>query len=271
MVTLDALVLPAFDDLEGLPSETAPWHERHELEHTLEIPGLPVPLAHDRRLGVAPTGVGKAAAATTVTALLSSPALDIGDALVCSVGVAGGPPEIPVGSVVVADTVLDWDDKCRFGGGELALDPYTGDQGVFELDADLVERARAVATGVELSRPTASNERPVVTGGVNLCGDELWHGAELADQVGWLLDERGVGEYRATEMEDVGTASALARFGRLDRYLTVRGISNHDRPAGDRDPAESLLDPAFESGFGVAAENAARVAGAVLEDIRDVS
>jgi len=271
MVSLDALVLPAFDDLEGLPGEATPWHERYALDHTVEIPGVSEPLSHDGRLGVVPTGVGKAAAATTVTALLSSPALDTGDALVCSVGVAGGPPELPVGSVVVADTVLDWDDKCRFGGDELALDPYTGDQGVFELDADLVGRARSVATGVDLSRPAASTERPVVTGGVNLCGDELWHGAALADQVGWLLDERGVGEYRATEMEDAGTASALARFGRLDRYLTVRGISNHDRPADGGDPAESLFDPAFESGFGVAAENAARVAGAVLEDIRDGS
>ena len=164
------------------------------------------------------------------------------------------------------------DDKARFGDGELALDPYTGDQGVFELDADLVERARSVAAGVELSQPAdQSGERPVVTGGVNLCGDELWHGAALAEQVGWLLDERGVGTYRATEMEDAGTASALARFGQLDRYLTVRGISNHDRPTDDGDPAESLFDPAFESGFGVAAENAVGVAGAVLEHVCDWS
>ncbi len=27
-VTLDALVLPAFDDLAGLPSEAAPWHDQ---------------------------------------------------------------------------------------------------------------------------------------------------------------------------------------------------------------------------------------------------
>ena len=271
-VTLDALVLPAFDDLDGLPGEAAPWHERYDLDSVLTVPGVAEPLCHDGQVGVVPTGVGKAAAATTTSALLSSPALDIGDGLVCSVGVAGGPPAVPVGSVVVADAVLDWDDKCRFGGDSLALNPYTGEQGVFELDADLVEQARAVGADVNLQEPDREKtdgrfgERsPSVLGGVNLCGDELWHGGALAAQAGWLLDERDIGPYRATEMEDAGTAFALERFGLLDRYLTVRAVSNHDRPPGDGDPAESIFEPAFESGFGVAAENAVRVAGAVLD------
>jgi len=271
-VSLDALVLPAYEDLEGLPGEAAPWHEAYSLEHTVEVAGTPGPLHHDGHLGVVPTGVGKAAAATTVSALLSSPRVDVRGALVCSVGVAGGPPAVPIGSVVVADTVLDWDDKCRFGGGSLALNPYTGEQGVFRLDADLVEWGRSVANGVALREPAASVEHgqtserpPEILGGVNVCGDEHWHGGAIAEQVEWLLAERGVGEYRVTEMEDAGTAFALERFGLLDRYLAVRGVANHDRPPGEDDPAESMFDPAFESGFGVAVENAVSVGQAIVD------
>jgi len=275
-VTLDALVVPAFDDLDGLPGETEPWHERYDLAESLDVAGVPEPLRHDGRLGVVPTGVGKVAAATTVTALLSSPGLAV-DGPICSVGVAGGPPDVSLGSVVVADTVLDWDDKCRFDGGELALNPYTGEHGVVHLDPDLVEQARTAAETVDLRRPGVDSEQgggaqpaggpPEVLGGVNVCGDELWHGHGMADQVEWLLDERGVGPYRLTQMEDVGTAAALARFDALDRYLTIRGVSNHDRPRGDRPPAESFADPAFEAGFGTAAENAVRVARHVIETV----
>lgn len=272
-VELDVLVLPAYEDLEGLPGEAGPWHEAYGLDDAVEVTGPPEPLRHNGRIGIVPTGVGKSAAATTVSALLSSPQLDLQETLVCSVGVAGGPPTVPVGSVVVADTVLDWDDKCRFGGERLALNPYTGDQGVFDLDADLVEWARSVGAGVELRAPDSSVEHgepsdgtPAILGGVNVCGDEHWHGEAVAEQVEWLLAEREAGRYRVTEMEDAGTAFALSRFGLLDRYLTIRGVSNRDRPPGGRDPAESMFDPAFESGFGVAVENAVGVGRAVIEE-----
>jgi len=271
-VTLDVLVLPAYEELAGLPGEAAPWHDAYDLDRVVEIAAAPTPLHHDGRLGVVPTGVGKAAAATTVSALLSSPQVDLREALFCSVGVAGGPPAVPVGSVVIADTVLDWDDKCRFGGDRLALNPYTGEQGVFELDDNLVEWGRSVAAGVTLGEPAervehgqVSEELPEIRGGVNVCGDEHWHGEAIAEQVAWLLAERDIGEYRVTEMEDAGTAFALARFGLLDQYLTVRAVSNHDRPPAGGDPEESLFDPAFESGFGVAVENAVRVGQAIVD------
>lgn len=270
-VSLDALVLPAYEELAGLPGEAAPWHDAYSLDSVVEVAGTPVPLHHNGRLGVVPTGVGKVAAATTVSALLSSPQVELSGALVCSVGVAGGPPAVPVGSVVLADTILDWDDKCRFGGDSLALNPYTGEQGVFDLDTDLVEWGRSVADGVVLREPAESVEHgqakgtPEILGGVNVCGDEHWHGGEIAEQVEWLLAERELGEYRVTEMEDAGTAFALERFGLLDRYLAVRGVSNHDRPPGEGDPAESMFDPAFESGFGVAVENAVTVGQAIVD------
>jgi purine nucleoside permease len=285
-MTLDvnALVLPAFDDLNGLPGEAAPWRAAYDLEGTIEIAGVPTPLRYsDRGLAVVPTGIGKAAAATTTTALLSEDRLDINDALVLSVGVAGGPPTLPVGSVVVADAIVDWDDKCRVDptdegeadaedGGPIALNPYTAEQGVFELDPDLVASARSLAENIGLATTAGGAESadevdaPRVVGGTNLCGDEIWHGRALAEQAERLVETRGVGPYRATEMEDAGTAAALERFDRLDRYLSIRGISNHDRPEPGVSARESLFSPTFEDGFEVGIESAVSVARSVVDD-----
>lgn len=272
-VELEALVVPAFDDLEGLPGEARPWRERYDLEKSLDIEGVPTPVRHGGSLGVVPTGIGKTAAATTTTALLASNRLALDGALVLSVGVAGGPPSLGVGSVVISETILDWDDKCRFDPGAdgtaLARNPYTEGQGVFDLDPALVERARERATGVELRAPGLSPDQesqPSVVTGTNVCGDELWHGRQVAQQVAWLADEHGVGPCRATEMEDAGTAAALARFDRLDDYLSVRAISNHDRPAPDTPPREHFFGSTFEAGFEPAVENAVAVAQAVVDD-----
>lgn len=67
-------------------------------------------------------------------------------------------------------------------------------------------------------------------------------------------------------MEDAGTAAALERFDRLDRYLSVRGISNHDRPEPDTSARESLFDPTFEDGFEIGIENAVSVARRIVDD-----
>lgn len=273
-VRLDTLVLPAFEDLPGLPGELTPWTREYDLSRTVNVDGVPEPVRYtESGLGVVPTGIGKTAAATTVTALLGSDRLELGETLFCTVGVAGAPPELPVGSVVLAETIVDWDDKCRFdpdesGGGPLARNPYTGKAGVYDLDPGLVDRAQQQGTDVSLRRPDAAaadSARPTVTTGTNLCGDELWHGRELAAQAAWLAQRRDRGPYRVTEMEDAGTARALSRFDRLDQYLSVRGVSNHDRPTGDRSARESFFDETFEDGFAVGIANAVAVARAIVD------
>lgn len=278
-VTLDVLVLPAFDDLAGLPSEATPWEREFSLDQTIQVPGVPNPVRYaENGIGVVPTGVGKIAAATTTTALLSTERIDLSEALVCSVGVAGGPPRLPVGSVVLSETIIDWDDKCRFDGETeipLAMNPYTENQGTFELDNTLVNKAASRAASVDIrpNREGASDEnaaepsldeQPEIRTGTNLCGDELWHGRELAAQAVWLTEQYGCDSYCVTEMEDVGTASALARFDRLDQYLSIRGVSNHDRPAQGENSKESFFGEEFESGFTLGIENAVTVAQSVV-------
>ncbi len=268
-VDLRVLVLPAFDDLETLPGEADPWRRAYDLDETTRVPGLPAPLAHgEAGVGVVPTGIGKTAAATTTAALCAGDAVGLDDALVLSVGVAGGPPALPVGSVVIADHLLDWDDKCRFdpdGDPPIAENPYTASSGVFEIDPDLVADATALGEDVDLATAATADGDPVVVNGTNVCADELWHGRTVAEQVSRFVDERGCPPYRATEMEDVGTATALRRFGLGDRYLSVRGIANHDRPDADTGAAASFHDSGFEAGFDVGLTNAVRVGRAIAD------
>jgi purine nucleoside permease len=282
-VALDALALPAFTDLADLPGERDPWLDAYDLDATLSVPGVPEPVHYGDGLGVVPTGIGKAAAATTTTALLACDDLDLSAALVLSVGVAGGPPtEVTVGSVVLAETVVDWDDKVRWADGErsgVMPDPYTGDAAVHDLDPGLVSRAHEVAAGVDLADDERAADRrapydadpargdPDVVVGVDLCGDEFWHGEPLAEQAQQVVDQHGAGTYCATEMEDAGTARALDRFGRLDDYLAVRGISNFDRPAPGRSIDDDWFGDDFEAGTPLAIENAVRVARAVVDDL----
>lgn len=277
-VELEVLVLPAFDDLADLPSEAKPWNRAYNLDETVHVTGVSAPLRYaESGMAVVPTGIGKTAAATTTTALLASDRLDLSEALVLSVGVAGGPPELAIGSVVIANDIVDWDDKCRFDPSErdelpLATNPYTEDQGVFDLDPSLVEWALLLGEKANLERTTGdpsaddTSEDPAVVTGTNVCGDELWHGEGMAAQVTWLVEEYGLGPYRATEMEDSGTATALQRFEKLDQYLSIRGISNHDRPESSVAARDSFFDPAFESGFKTGIRNAISVAQAIVDE-----
>ena len=280
--TPDVVILPAFDDLPGLPGEAAQWHSQYEFDHRIEIEGLTDELLIAAEgIAMVPTGIGKTAAATTTTALLSSERVDLSESTFLTVGVAGGPPDLPVGSVVIADAVVDWDDKCRFDpepGEELplALNPYTESQGVFLLNEQLVAAAVGhaksvgVSSGGEGVQESTSHSHEAgearIERGVNLCGDELWHGEVLAGQATWLLEQYGVGPYRVTEMEDAGTAAALDRFGVLDRYLSIRGISNHDRPVARGSARENFFSEKFESGFDRGLRNAVSVAQALLEE-----
>ncbi|MFC5278546.1 purine nucleoside permease [Halorubrum rubrum] len=283
-VALDALVLPAFEELDPLPAagETEPWHDAYDLSERVDVPGTLAPLYHDADgLGVVPTGIGKAAAATTTAALRAGDAVDLSDALVLSVGIAGAPPDLPIGSVVIADEIVDWDDKCRFDpddgdceddgsdGGDvpIAPDPYTEGQGVFDLDPGLVSDAADLAAGVALESIGEESE-PTVTVGTNVCADELWHGRTVAEHVSGFLEALDRGPYRATEMEDAGTVAALRRFGLADRYLSVRGISNHDRPAPGESSRESFEASLTEAGLETGLANAVRVARAVVDDRR---
>ncbi|WP_254545348.1 purine nucleoside permease [Halomarina pelagica] len=289
-VELRALVLPAFSFEWGdAPSELAPWLDRYDVAREIAVPGAADAVrCTDRGIGVATTGMGKAQAAATVTALHRSPRLDLSRAYVVTAGVAGGSPSAgTIGSVFLADAVADWDRKFRWdpdggeGDGEgptIGPLPFDPEPAVYRLNADLVAAARRATADVtlrDLPEARAYRERypqeaargaPAVEVGTTLCGDEFWHGERLAAAAEELVEGYGVGPHATTEMEDYGTALALDRVGRLDRYLNVRAVANFDRPAPGQSARESI-DEDVEAFVGLAVENAFRVASAFVEHV----
>ncbi|MFC7078973.1 phosphorylase [Halorussus caseinilyticus] len=293
--SLDVLILPAFaaedfalPDDEDAPSELDYWVDAYDFEREVRVPGANAPVyVTDHGVGVTPTGMGKVEAATTLTALLAAPELDLSDAYFVTAGVAGAPPNVAtLGAVFLADAVVDWDLKHRWsdGGGPGAdetrpidLLKYRPRDYVYRLNDDLVESALNVAEGVELAADeeasaycqrydeATARSSPFVGVGATVCGDEFWHGRALAEQVEWLVERYDAGVYVTSEMEDFGTASALARFGALDRYLSVRGVVNFDRPAPGETPRESMDDGGLALELGL--ENAFRVASGIVDHL----
>ena len=88
-VTPSVLVLPAFSraDYDGgpdAPDEVERWLAHYDVAVEVPIPGIPGTLRYDPHADVAMarTGIGKAAAASTVGALVASEAVDLADAAI---------------------------------------------------------------------------------------------------------------------------------------------------------------------------------------------
>ncbi len=111
----EVLVLPAFAYEEPL-DERAPWLKRYAVVDAVEVPGTDSPLyLTEEDVAITTTGIGKSDAAATVAVLFSSDGLDLESTTVVSAGIAGGSPaRVALGSVVLADAVVDWDRKHRW-------------------------------------------------------------------------------------------------------------------------------------------------------------
>ncbi|TQQ83833.1 phosphorylase [Halonotius terrestris] len=271
------VVLPAFTDAEytGDASEVEPWLDRYDFD-SLDVAGIDHPVRHAPNDGVvlAPTGIGKSAAATTVSALAAGDAVALDDATIITVGIAGVAPAAgTLGSVFVADRVVDGDIKLRIGETTRRMQ-WLVDDYVWELDSDRRDRAVAAASDVELAdsddaqsiRDHYDDDRsPKVDTGPTICGDEVYHGTAAAEQVEALCRTYGIDGIATTEMEDAGTVTALDRFGLLDQYVSIRAAANFDREPAGGDPEASISRDVFSLGV----ENAVRVGHAVAEEFSD--
>ncbi|MFC4436826.1 MULTISPECIES: purine nucleoside permease [Natrialbaceae] len=286
-----ALVLTAV--AEPPLDERGAWLERYEPTDALAVPGTDTPLyVTESGIAITTTGIGKSDAATTTASLLATPGVDLGSAYVLSAGIAGASPATAaLGSVVVADAVVDWDRKHRWDRAEKADGSADGESAesdaidtlayrprdyVHHLEDRLVDEALAVAEDVDLRTdpavdaykrryPDATADGPTVETGTTVCGDEFWHGSRYAREVDRLCEQYGVGPYATTQMEDAAAATALERFDRLERYLSVRAVANYDRPAPGQTVEESF--DGTEASLALAIENAARVGSAIVEHL----
>lgn len=272
----DVVVLPAFTEAEytGDASEVDPWLDCYSFDHRLDVAGVDHPVYHapDAGICLVPTGIGKSAAATTVSAIAAGNDVSLDGATILTVGIAGCPPTAgTLGSVFIADTVVDWDIKLRIGESITSMEWLENDY-IWRLNEALVDQAAAAARDVLLAdsdhaqaiRNQYDDTRtPGVDVGPTVCGDEVYHGELSAAQVDSLCDSYGVDTFVTTEMEDAGTATALERFGLLDQYVSIRAAANFDREPVGGNPTESITNDVFDLGI----ENAVRVGQAVVADL----
>lgn len=279
--TLRVLVFTAFgpDVAADGSGELGRWLDGYgEFTHELSVSGAPSPIYVTRRgVGVVATGMGPTHAASSVTACLLSDVVDTETTYFLTAGVAGISPHAgTVGSVVIADHIVNWDAKKRSDEGT-SVEPWGfGPPHAYELNHELVAAAEKVASNVKLEDSTAAQEHreqymvspaidpPQVEIGTSVAGADFWYGRTLADEVASLVASHDAGTYATTECEGFGTAVACDRFDALPRYLSIRAATNFDRPPrqGSSDEGEWRMDgPAFQNAYRVGRAVADEIAG----------
>lgn len=246
-------------------NETQPWITNEKPTRTIPVKGAYAPVrCTDDGLCVTTTGMGKANAALSVSAVLNSDELDLSQAIFMSAGIAGTPPEVgTLGDAAWADWVIDFD----LGHHVLPETPETAPTPgnifsdmnskagteAFRLNPDLVTLAFQTTKDLELPDnetakayralyPHQENQVPNVMRCDTVTGDNYWHGTALSALASSLAKARSGGEatYCATQMEDSAVAAALHRAGYLNRYVALRTMSNFDQPHPGQTTSESL-------------------------------
>lgn len=289
-VEVKMLVLSMFEVGEksgDFAGEFQHWYERYfDGAIAFEITGNPNTL-YINSDGVAGTvtGMGKARAAATLTAILSDPRFDFSNTFFMVSGCAGGPPSrTTLGSVVLCDAVVDyelghsWKESDGVEGEStfLVMDSIK-ELGYFELNADLIARASELLAGVELEDSSKAafyrllyNEKearskPSVQRGISVTGDSYWHGRGSSRTADDVCSAYGAGTYMVTQMEDSAFAVVLKAFGKLDRMFVVRDVVNFDQPHPGQTVRESLS--ASSGGFSIGMTNGFRVGSAIVDNI----
>ncbi|MBF6133953.1 purine nucleoside permease [Nocardia otitidiscaviarum] len=274
------LVITMFDP------ESEVWLRREQLPTTVEVPGAYKPVTcNGDGLCVAETGQGKSNAATTMTAILSSPKFDFSHAWFLTAGIAGTPPDQgTLGSASWARWVVDFDLGNHLDPAEAPEVPFgfrpveDYNTAAYRLDDALVDTAYELTREATLAdSPEAAAERAQYPGqagrtpDVRICdtmtGDDYFSGKVPSETARHIMGVRSKGEgvYCTTQMEDNATATALNGFGYLDRYLSLRTVSNFDQPF----PGQSVVAHLDHSGpgFALALENQYTVGRRVVDHL----
>lgn len=269
--------------------ETKPWLDREPLTRSFDVPGAYGPVrCTEEGLCVLTTGMGKTSAGLTTTAVLLNPQFDLSRTIFVAAGIAGTPPEVgTLGDAAWADFLIDFDlghhilPETDSAPDDLFIySPSYEGTAVYELNHGLVDLAYTVTKETDLLDGEKAQAYRALYGGQaerapqvlrcdTVTGDNYWHGKELSALATHMVQERtgGKGIYCSTQMEDNATAGALARAGYLDRFLSLRTISNFDQPHAGQSVRESM--DASSGGFPLSTENAYRVGKAFANYVMD--
>lgn len=276
------LVLTAFQP------ETAPWLDAMQGAKQLPVRGTDDKLFCDpRAVCVLETGMGETNAASAVTAVLASQALDLSKAVVVRAGIGGAPvdTDVTLGSAVWADWIISWDlGHHLFPETEdspLFVPLGDGYPTTFALNDRLLGLAMNATQDMELQDdadaaagrrlfPGQANKKPTVTVGANVSGDDFWVGAELAALAQDITRHHtdGEGVFATSAMEDHGDATALARWGMLNHYASLRTVSNYVQPPEGMTSEEKIAQEKFHGGA-IAFANAHAVVSRFIEFVLD--
>lgn len=275
-VAVKAMVVTMFDP------EAKPWVDNQKWTHRIPVAGVRTPVrCNDSGMCLMVTDEGKANAALSVSAVLASPELNLDKAYFITAGIAGTPPDAgTLGFAAWARRIVDVDlghhilpqDDPSVPLGYLPLGdtdkPVTQE---YDLDARLVDavyrNTKEVAladdpslAAVRAAYPgQAGHDKPFVIECDTATGDNFWSGAVASAQTAYIvgLQTGGQGHYCTSQMEDNATAGALARAGKLNRYVDLRTASNFDQPAEGGSVTDMLKGN--YAGFTISVENAYRV------------
>jgi purine nucleoside permease len=239
--------------------ETAPWLAKESLPILVPVPGTYASLHCSRDgLCVATIGEGKSNAATSVTAILDDPRLDLHRGYFLTAGIAGTPPSVgTLGFAAWARWLIDWDLGHHLLPDSAPQVPHGYLPGqdvgtnVYQLNGPLVDMAYQLTKNLQLHDspdavaarghyPGQTGKKPYVAVCDTVTGDDYWTGRTLSETAQYITDLRthGQGHYCTTQQEDNATATALARHGYLDRYLSLRTASDFDEPS----PGQNVTD-----------------------------
>ena len=304
----DAPAAPKVLVISMFKHEASSWLEKEGLTDKIAIDGLsedfPDLSCNDRGLCLVTTSMGYANAASSITALVLSPKVDLSQTYFLIAGIAGiDPANGTLGSAMWARYAIDGGLQWRIddrkvpegwvsGGFGMFSKGYGEKPGsfygteVYHLNEALADAAFEASKDVELAdsegaaayRAHYAEEAAKAKPSVGMCDtvstDQWWHGVALGEAMNdWaaLLSD-GAADYCTTQQEDNATLTALSRgekLGKLhmDRVVILRTASNFDRPYPGQAPQDSLN--ANSGGFMPAITNAYLVGKAFTDTVLD--
>ncbi len=288
--------------------EAQPWIDAYGLHHLIRVPGLSAdhPAVRCNRQGVCnlTTGMGYANAASSLSALALSGALDLRKAYVLIAGIAGiNPAHGTLGTAAWARWAVDygiaWELDPReaptgWPNGYLGIHskgpadapPRDYRNEVFLLNQALVDKAWQLGAQAKLvDTPEAqafranfphapANQPPQITRCDTVSSDTWFAGTRLGERASdWArLMTDGDATYCTTQQEDNATLEAIRRAdaaGLMDtnRVAILRTGADFDRPHPGQSDVEALLRFREQGGFVPATQNLLKAGGPLVDDI----
>ena len=258
---LKVIIIPKFElgEMAGdFPGEAQLFYEKYCMGcEEAEIPHMP-PTARffmneENGVGILVTGSSKAAAGSSLMALLSSDLYAYSDAYIVSVGCSGGNMSCcTLGDVILVTTVCDYDlghhvdahereksssrvmwfpDDAYADYSIKSFDPALCEQ-VYGMIKDLPLRTTDEARSVLKDNYPEMNESdliPSVKKGTALSGDNYWKGLYSHTTATFIAEYYGCPDpYSVTDMEEIAIANTAECFDMLDRVISMRVVVNPD-------------------------------------------